>query len=152
MQGKTSIMLVIYAFMGILVLSAAYGMSGLYMTGTLAPMAVLEFDIEGNYSDPIIENATFNLEHVKTAQIPTGEMDMPVPGVGIIVFNEMKRASYSSTQSYTGQGHYRFKIGFEEEIPQYNDTLAIAVHFFDGTGRFDRAQIFTRWRWNGSDY
>lgn len=152
MQNKAIVKIVIYAFIGIFVLSAAYGMSGFHQSGTLAPMAVLEFDIEGNYSDPIIENAAFELEHVKTAQIPTGEMDMPVPGVGIIVFNNMKRASYSSTNHYTGPGHYRFEIGFEEEMPQYNETLAIAVHFFDKSGRFNRAQIFTKWRWNENEY
>ena len=152
MQSKTGIKLVAYAFVGIIIMGALYGTSGFYQAGTLAPMAVLEFDVEGNYSHPIIENANLSLEHVKTAQIPTGEMDMPVPGVGIIVFNNMKRASYSSTNHYTGPGHYRFDIGFEEDMPRYNDTLAIAVHFFDGSGRFDRAQLFTRWRWNESEY
>ena len=145
-------MSILYIFAGILVLGGLYGITGLYQYTTIAPMAVLEFDLEGNYSDPDIENVTFELEYVKTAQIPSGEINMPVPGVGVIVYNNMKRASYSSAQSYTGLGHYRFKIGFNGEMPQYNDTLAISVHFFDESGPFTRAQIFTKWRWNESEY
>ncbi len=151
-QGKGIIKIAQYAFAGILALSILYGMAGVYQYGISAPMVVLEFNIKGNYSDPIIVNATLNMTHARTAQIPHGEMDMPIPGVGVIVYNNLKRASYSSAQRYTGPGHYSFEIGFNGDMPQYNDSLTIAVHFFDELGRFNRAQIFTKWRWDENDY
>ncbi len=151
-QGKTGIRIITYAFVGIILMGAMYTMVGFYESGSNAPMAILEFDIEDNHSRPYIENATLDLEHVKLAQIPSTDMGMPLPGVGIIVFNNQKRASYASTQSYTGPGHYRFDIGFAETMPQYNDTLVISVSFHNESGRFKSARILAKWRWNESEY
>lgn len=152
MQNKAIVRAVIYIFIGLVAVAAMYGTYGFYQSGTNVPMAVLEMDIVGNYSSPNITNATLELEHVRMGQVPNGEMDMPLPGVGIIVYSNKQRVSYASTQRYTGPGHYRFNIGFDGNMPQYNDELTMAVHFYDMSGKFSRAQLFARWRWNESEY
>lgn len=148
---KAFIRIIVYAFVILIAILAIGGIYGAYLTGIGAQMGVLELEVTGDYANPRIANATFEREVVKKAQVPNTDADLYVPGVGVSTYNNMKRVGYSSTQKYTGPGHYRFNIGFID-MPQYNDTLTIAVHFYDDTGMFYRSQLFTRWRWNESDY
>ena len=152
-QGhKAFIKIVVYVFVIIIAILGVSGIYGFYVVGTDVHVAVLELDIEGDYANPRIANATFDLGVIKKGQVPNTDAKLDVPGIGVSTYNNMKRAGYSSTHSYTGPGHYRFNIGYLD-MPQYNDTLTMAVHFYDDSGTmFYRSQLFTRWRWNESDY
>lgn len=151
-QGhKAFTKIIVYAFVILIAILGVAGIYGFYLTGTDAQMGVIELDIGGDYANPRIVNATFDLEVVNKAQVPTADATIDVPGIGVSTYNNMKRVGYSSTHSYTGPGHYRFNIGFID-MPQYDDTLTMAVHFYDDTGMFYRSQLFAKWRWNESDY
>ena len=144
--------IIVSAFVILIAILAISGIYGFYLAGVDVPVTVLEFEVVGDYANPRIVNATFDREIVEKAQVPNTDAKLYVPGVGVSTYNNMKRVGYSSTQKYTGPGHYRFNIGYLD-MPQYNDTLTMAVHFYDDSGTmFYRSQLFTRWRWNESDY
>ena len=116
-----------------------------------SPILYATMNITDNETGISIVDGHINMEQTPLLKVPKQDQTAEYPYMALQVYSNRSVVSYLSATEYHGTGTYTFAIPMKR-VPQYNDTMAFEIRFFDGSAKsFNRAYFYARWRWNETE-